>query len=194
MNDNYGELENRLNKVLDRMVSDDFLQGRGLGNEISFYVFDYPPACELTMREFAATLESDIQRRRPGTRVSHINLFELMVNHLTERKLLDKSLELQQVKGDAALKSALAAPLKAEKLAQVFTELANPQEQDLVLVSGVGSVYPMLRSHSLLNSLHAVMGKTPLVLFFPGAYDGQALRLFNRLPGDHYYRAFKLIA
>jgi hypothetical protein len=62
-----------------------------------------------------------------------------------------------------------------------------------VLVSGVGCVYPILRAHSLLNNLHAVMGQTPLVVFYPGRYDGQSLRLFGKITTGNYYRAFKLV-
>lgn len=75
----------------------------------------------------------------------------------------------------------------------MFTEVVQPEQYDLVLLSGIGSSYPLLRSHSLLNNLHPVMGKTPLVMFFPGRYDGQSLRLFGMLKDDNYYRAFKLV-
>ena len=81
----------------------------------------------------------------------------------------------------------------AEKLAPVFAETAQPGKHDLVLVSGVGSVWPLLRAHSLLNNLHTVMGQTPLVLFYPGRYDGQSLRLFGKMRNNNYYRAFKLV-
>ena len=84
-------------------------------------------------------------------------------------------------------------PLHEDKLALVFAKAAQPEQHDLVLVSGVGSVWPLLRSHSLLNNLHPVMGKTPLVMFYPGRYDGQSLRLFGKLKSNNYYRAFKLV-
>jgi len=87
----------------------------------------------------------------------------------------------------------LATILHPNRLAPVFTEVAQPAQHDLVLVSGVGSVYPLLRAHTLLNNLHAVMGQTPLVLFYPGRFDGQVLRLFGTLKNDHYYRAFTLV-
>ena len=111
---------------------------------------------------------------------------------------LDKSLadctSFQQTeKGDEALKKALAGPLHETKLASHFAEVAQPQQHDLVIVSGVGSVWPLLRSHSLLNNLQPVMGKTPLVMFYPGRYDGQSLRLFGKLKNNNYYRAFKLV-
>jgi hypothetical protein len=53
-------------------------------------------------------------------------------------------------------------------------------------------VFPLLRAHSLLNNLHPVMGSTPLIMFYPGNYDGKSLRLFNKLKSRNYYRAFRL--
>lgn len=187
------ETDVRFNKVLDRLVSEDLLAGRGIGNEIGFYIFDYPPEDELEARERIAAIVRDIGKRRPDLRVRHVNLFDLVIDYLTERRLLDKAIEMQRSKGDAALRSALSAPLQADRLAKVFQQTVEPNTQDLVLISGVGTVYPLLRSHSLLNNLHAVMGDKPLVLFFPGLYDGQSLRLFNRLNDENYYRAFKLV-
>jgi len=183
----------RLNKILDRITSDDFLHGKGLGNEIPFYAFDYPPERELEVREHVAFLLAQIPKRRPELRFVHINLFDLIIGHLKDRGFYDKALDLQKKKGDEALLKALAAPLDAGKLATVFADTVKPAEQDLVLVSGVGSAYPLLRTHNLLNNLHHRMGSTPLVLFYPGVYDGQSLRLFGILPDKPYYRAFRLV-
>ena len=183
----------RLNKILDRVTSDDFLHGKGLGNEIPFYAFDYPPERELQVRDHLDFLVAQIPKHRPGLRFYHINLFDLIIRQLKNRGFYDKALVLQRKKGDEALLKALAAPLDATKLAQVFADQVKPEEQDLVLVSGVGSAYPLLRTHNLLNNLHHRMGSTPLVLFYPGVYDGQSLRLFGILPDKPYYRAFRLV-
>lgn len=187
------DFKQRLNRILDRLTSDDFLNGRGLGNEIPFYAFDYPPERELDVREHIRFLLTQIPKKRPDLRLAHINLFDLAIGHLKDRGFYEKALELQKNKGDQALLKALAAPLGAEKLAQVFADQVKPEEQDLVLVSGVGSAYPLLRTHNLLNNLHHRMGHTPLVLFYPGKYDGQSLRLFGTLPDKPYYRAFRLV-
>src|SRR5947209_7505672 len=128
-------LHARLNKVLERLLDEDFLSGRGLGNEIAFYIFDYPPERELEVRERVRALPREISKRRPDLRVSHVNLFDLVIDHLIERGLLDKAIEMQGTKGDAALLSALSAPLQADKLAKVFERVADPSSQDLVLVS-----------------------------------------------------------
>ena len=183
----------RLNKILDRVTSDDFLHGKGLGNEIPFYAFDYPPERELEVRDHINFLVAQLPKHRPGLRFYHINLFDLIIRQLKSRGFYDKALVLQRKKGDEALLKALAAPLDATKLAKVFADEVKPEEQDLVLVSGVGSAYPLLRTHNLLNNLHHRMGSTPLVLFYPGVYDGQSLRLFGILPDKPYYRAFRLV-
>lgn len=185
-------LTRRLNDILPRITSTGFLTGRGLGNEIAFYIFDYPPEAELRIREHIRFLLAHIPKTRPGLRVEHVNLLDLMVDHLKERNLLHKSFEMQRDRGDTALYKALRGPLKPEKLVKVFVEAARPEEQDLVLVSGVGGVWPLVRSHNLLNNLQTVMGETPLVMFYPGRYDGQALRLFGKIKSDNYYRAFRL--
>lgn len=186
-------LTDRLNKILPTITAREFLAGSGIGNEIGFYIFDYPPEDELRVREHIQWLIAQIPKQHPDLRVKHINLFELVLDYLNSRKLLAPALIMQREKGDEALKKALAGPLHENKIGEIFAKVAKPEEHDLVLVSGVGSVWPLLRSHTLLNNLHRIMGQTPLVMFYPGKYDGQSLRLFGKLHNNNYYRAFKLI-
>jgi hypothetical protein len=185
-------LNERLNQILPKLISDPFLSGRGLGNEIAFYIFDYPPEDELRVRDYLRTLLDHLPRQRPGLRVEHVNLFDFVLDYLRSRNLLDKAIRMQREKGDDALQKALAGPLHESKLGPWFAQMAQPDRHDLVIVSGVGSVWPLLRAHALLNNLHAVMGQKPLVLFYPGRYDGQSLRLFGKLK-NNYYRAFTLV-
>jgi hypothetical protein len=133
------------------------------------------------------------QNKGRGLGQKHVNLLDFVLDYLRTRNLLDKAIQMQKDKGDEALQKALAGPLHENKLAPFFAEVAQPEQHDLVLVSGVGSVWPLLRSHTLLNNLHPIMGATPLVMFYPGKYDGQTLRLFGRLRNANYYRAFKLV-
>jgi len=185
--------EERLNQILPRITSDEFLGGHGLGNEIAFFIFDYPPEEELRVRKHIEFLLEHIPKQKPGLRVAHVNLFDFAIEHLKQRRLLDKTLELQKAKSDQYVLGHLEKILHPEKLAPLFAEQVQPEDKDLVLVSGVGSVWPLMRTHTLLNNLHPVMGNTPLVMFYPGKYDGQALRLFGKIKSDNYYRAFRLI-
>ena len=158
----------------------------------------------MRVREHIRFLLDHLPKNRPSLRVGHVNLFDFLIHYLKERNLLEKSFRLQREKGNDALLKALKGILHEEKIAQRFARIARPAEHDLVLISGVGSAYPLLRSHTLLSNLHAIMGQTPLVMFYPGRYDTQTLRLFGKtgLAGGsaeerkkktNYYRAFRLI-
>lgn len=182
----------RLNKILLRITSDEFLKGVGIGNEIAFHIFEYPPEDELQIRNFINKLLLQIPERNSAIRYKHINLFEFLLDYLKSRNLLDKAIEKQRKDGNEALLKALKGPLKEEKIADFFKNNIQPLEYDLVIISGVGSAWPLLRSHALLNNLHPIMGNTPLVMFYPGRYDGQALSLFGNLKNNNYYRAFRL--
>lgn len=186
--------EDRLNQILPRITSDDFLQNRGLGNEIGFWIFEYPPEQELLMREtLDKVIEPALQRRVPPLRYARVNLFELVIGLLESRKLLDKVIAMQAEKGDEAVFDALKGVLNQEKLAQRIVALHQPDDIDLMIFTGVAAAYPLVRSHTLLNALHPLMKNTPLLMFFPGRYDGYSLRLFNKLTDKHYYRAFRLV-
>lgn len=187
------QLTERLNAILPKLISDEFLSGSGIGNEIAFHIFDYPPEEELLVREHIQFLVGHLPKQRPGLRVNHVNLFDLVIEYLRGRKLLERAFQMQKEKGNEQLLKSLAPILDAEKIAPAFTEMARPEENDLILVSGIGSVWPVLRSHNLLNNLHSKMGKTPLVMFYPGRYDGKHLRLFGKVQSNPYYRAFRLI-
>ena len=198
------QLTYRLNKIIPTLTSDNFLKARGIGNEIAFYIFDYAPEDELRIRDYIRFLLEHLKKIKPNLRVVHVNLFDFLIQYLKDRSLLEKSYQLQREKGNDELLKALKGVLHEEKIAQRFAKVTEPVEQDLVLISGIGSVYPLLRSHTLLSNLHALMGQTPLVLFYPGRYDSQTLRLFGKIgltggPGGegkkqtNYYRAFKLI-
>ena len=187
-------LEERLNQIISRITSRDFLDSKGLGNEIGFWIFDYPPEREMDVRDFlSGTVLPALDRHVPAVRAATVNLLKLVSELLEERNLLEKAMEMQQAKGDETTLAALRSVLKEDKIAQKIADQFDIANLDLLILTGVGSVYPMLRTHTLLSALHPIMGKTPLLMFFPGKYDGHSLRLFNTLAEDHYYRAFRLI-
>ena len=187
-------LEERLNQILPRITSRDFLDSKGLGNEIGFWIFDYPPERELDVRDFyKGTVLPALSKRDPAFNVASIDLLQLVTQLLEDRRLLEKTLEMQKNKGDDSTLAALRSVLKEDKLAQKIASLCQIDTLDLLILTGVGAAYPMLHTHTLLSALHPIMGNTPLLMFFPGRYDGHSLRLFNTLAEDHYYRAFRLV-
>lgn len=189
------QFEERLNHVLPRLTSTDVLDNKGAGGEIGFWVFDYPPECEMQMRSWlGVVIEPGLRKQKPDLRFAVVDLFEEVVGLLEERGLLNKAFEMQLKKGDDALLASLRSVLKEDRLAARIVERHGAADLDLLIIKGVGASYPMVRTHTLLSALHPHMGATPLLLLYPGRYDGMSLSLFNVLSDDNYYRAFRLVS
>ena len=187
--------EERLNQILPRLVSPDVLSNHGAGGEIGFWIFDYPPEEEMAMRAWLAdVIEPGLRKQVPAVRFQTVDLFQLVVDLLDERKLFDKVCEMQANKGDAAVLASLRSVLKEDRLAARMPEKLDVTQLDLLIVKGVGAVYPLLRTHTLLSALHPHMRNTPLLMLYRGTYNGQSLSLFNTLSDDNYYRAFRLVS
>lgn len=187
------QLQDRLNQIPSKILTEEFLKSQGLGNELGFWIFDYAPENELQVREYLGMLPSFLTKQNTQLKVVNINLLQAMREYLDQRSFTEKAIQMQRAKGDAALIKALSGPLHMDKFAPFLMEHSQAAEHDVVLITGVGSVWPVLRAHNLLNKLHALLGHKPLVLFYPGHYSGQSLALFNRISSNNYYRAFKLV-
>lgn len=189
------QLQHRLEQVQEKLESDQFLTNKELGGEIGFYIFDYAPEYELTVREHLTHLTKKLIHRGEitGRRFASINLFEMVIELLKSRKLIDKAYKMQFEKGDDALFKALKGPLEQNRFAEFIVQQANVKGCDFIVLHGLGSVWPIIRGHGLLNALHAKVGNVPTVMFYPGKYDGASLKPFGRIESNNYYRAFKLV-
>lgn len=184
------QLQQRLGQIQERLESPEFLQNKELGGEIGFYIFDYAPEYELEVRDHIKILDKKLTNR--GYKFASINLFDMIVKLLESRKLLDKAFKMQFAKGDDALFKALKGPLEQNRVAEFIVKEAQIENCDFIMLHGMGSVWPIVRGHGLLNALHAKVGDVPTVMFYPGEYDSAALKPFGRVESNNYYRAFKL--
>jgi hypothetical protein len=98
----------------------------------------------------------------------------------------------------AELKELLQGVLDpAEHLVPAIATRLASEPHDVLFLSGVGEVFPYIRSHNVLNNLQSTAKDKPTVMFFPGEYthspeSGASLDLFGRLHDDKYYRAFNI--
>lgn len=185
----------KLNKIEERIKSPDFIKTRGLGNEVPFYIFDYNPQDEFQVREHVKLLKNKINNETGDIKIKEIDLFDVLVNCLKDKGYLEKSIELEKRYGSEkfidTIKNSLG--LKTENNVFVRKIVEQVELNDVIFITGVGKIYPIMRSHKLLNNLFPHITQNPLVLFFPGSYSGYGLDLFDEIKGDNYYRAFKLL-
>ncbi|MFH1761206.1 MAG: DUF1788 domain-containing protein [bacterium] len=185
------DLNSRLNKILEIIQSPGFLERKGLGNEIAYFIFDYPPHNELAVRQHIKYLLRKLSYDGSPFRAVELNLYDVVIDVLRSQNLFDKSIDMETKKGRSFLFTALKPVLKPEKIVNIIGEKAKGN--NLLFLTGIGCVWPLLRSHNVLNNLHSVLDNIPIIMFFPGEYDGAELMLFGKFKDDNYYRAFRLV-
>jgi hypothetical protein len=188
-------IEDRLAQIEERITDKDFLKNKGLGNEVGYYIFDYPPKDELHVRNHIAYLRRKINKTSWGIKIVEFDLYNMVINILKERGYLNKCFDFEKAKGIDYTFEAVIKMLRLTNKSNLLVNhiVANTPANSVVFITGVGKCFPFVRSHNVLNNLHQVLDYVPVVMFFPGEYSGQALQLFGTIKDDNYYRAFKLI-
>lgn len=186
---------NHTDRLYSILSSKRFLSMQGLANEAPIFIHAYDVAEEDEVVSMIGALVARL--RNAGIQVTQIDLFELFLKGLMEEGLLDQLMEGERDFERADLLECLQNFASPSRLVPRLTSIMQESNARLTLLSGIGHLYPALRTHVLLNAIQPAMLRHPVVLFFPGEYvqvrsKGSQLRLFGTLPGDGYYRAFNL--
>lgn len=188
-------IEERLDILEQKIALEDFRQNTGLGNEVGYYVFDYDPSQELKVRDRIQSLKNTNTMLKFGYQLKVFDLYEMMLQLLEEEDTLEELKELEEEEGEEYVFQAISDVLKFDdKDSLIISRIVEETPPDSVIfLTGVGKVFPILRSHKILNNLHQVMDHCPVVMFFPGVYTGNSLQIFGEVKDDNYYRAFPLV-
>ena len=188
------DLSLRLDLVERKIKDPAFRQNKGLGNEVGYYVFDYPPDKELLVRERIEYLKAKNAKGTDGFELVVFDLYDIIIDLLEQEGFLEQCFRFEQKDGMSRIVKAVGNLLRINEDSSLLVDhiRKNTPKDAVVFLTGIGKCYPILRSHKVLNNLHQVIDRVPVVLFFPGRYDGQELMLFGEIKAD-YYRAFKLV-
>ena len=190
-------LDDRLNQIEDKILEESFRKNRGLGNEVGYYVFDYQARDELFVRSHIEYLKEKINKGNYGFHIVVFDLFHLMIEVLEEEGYLEDFFELEKENGFMECAESLVETLGLDETNELNLIISKIVENDLtdsvVFLTGVGKCHPIIASHNILNNLHQVLDSVPVILFYPGEYSGQDLKLFGTMESHNYYRAFRLV-
>ena len=190
-------LDERLNEAESVIRQPSFLENKGLGNEVGYYVFDYPAEQELVVRNRIADMKEKFNTPGNSFQIVEFDLYDMVIDILIEKGYLERCFEFEKRKGFDRITKSVGNMLRISAddglIVQRIRE--NTPDRSVVFLTGVGKIYPILRSHKILNNLHQVVDHVPVVMFYPGKYDGQELILFGdkEAKDDNYYRAFQLV-
>ncbi|EHQ35647.1 DUF1788 domain-containing protein [Methanoplanus limicola] len=185
-------IESRIELLKKEIIKDDFLQGRGLGNEVPFWIFDYPPESELLIRHSMEKIGDILDNNSIG--YIEIDLYEMCLETINKKIRPEKLIDFEAKKGSDELLKKLKIILKPDTVKQILKErIESDGNVKIIFLTGIGKAWPLIRSHSILNNLQPVTGNIPLVAFYPGEYRNYELSLFGRFKDANYYRAFRMI-
>lgn len=178
----------------DRMISVESLTKYGTANDMKFYIFDYNPQDEIAIRNEI----KKIKNRNPE--IIEFDLYEMMLNIIDEQGYTEDVILAEKDYDKQHLLSEIFQPiLSVEEDDNEFLDKFKVVQDDgtkIILITGVGKAYPVIRSHTILNNLQNIFKRNPVVMMYPGRYEkkkAMTLRLFDRLDDDNYYRAFPLV-
>lgn len=179
----------RLDKVSARISEEAFLTNKGLSNEVGIHVFCYDPEDELAVRAHFEKL-----KQAPGAayRIIECDLYKIFLAICEEKRILKSIPRMEETKGPEFLKEKLENVATPEAFVEKM-KYEPHQKGDIMLISGIGKVYPFMRSHKILDNIQHIFSDIPVLMLYPGKFDGQDLDLFGRFLDGHYYRAFNLL-
>lgn len=189
-------VQERFEHLYRIITSERFLKMQGIGNEVPFYICPYPPEEAVVMTRMQKQLVNTIEKS--GARVLAINLYDLVIDLLKQRSIFERLIAVEASSSKDEFRDTLQGVLDPQShLVPAIGERMQAAVFDVMFLTGVGQVFPYIRSHRVLNNLQVTAATHPTVMFFPGVYTqslekGASLDLFGRLHDDKYYRAFNI--
>ena len=183
------DIKERLDNLRIRIQEKEFLEGKGLSNEVNICIFCYDAEDEMIIKRFIEQITTD------QTIACHpvvCNLYEIFLTLCDDIDITDAIPQMEEDDGKEFLLEQINFAISAsEFIEKIQYEPHKPG--DVLILTGIGDVFPFMRVHSLLEALQPHFSDIPILVMYPGTFDGNQVRLFDRLTPNPYYRAFNEI-
>lgn len=183
-------IKQELDRIKDRISDPSFLANKGLSNEVGIHVFCYDPDDELIVEDYIRRLKSEVNT---AYRIIECDLYEIFLSLLEDKRVLKSIDGLEEKRGKEYLLNQLQKIATPEALLARMDYSPHVKGQDVLFMTGIGKIHPFMRSHKMLDSMQHLFADIPIVMFYPGTFNGQTLSLFGEFLDGHYYRAFNLL-
>ncbi|QXP79829.1 MULTISPECIES: DUF1788 domain-containing protein [Winogradskyella] len=186
-----GNLTNKFEHLFNVISSSNFLNKESLGGEIPFFISAYNAEEELACREEIGLLTKKLENQ--GIPILELNLYDLVCEILESKGGMERMFKVEKAKSKEKFLNALQSSLNMHQvLMPLIKQKIESNNAKVYFLTGIGLVFPFIRSHNVLNNLQNIAKEAPTVAFFPGDYNGHTLNLFGLLKDDNYYRAFNM--
>lgn len=183
------DIKERLDNLRIRIQEPEFLEGKGLSNEVNIRIFCYDAEDEMTVRQFIDQITTD---HSIGCNLVECNLYKTFLALCDDIDITDAIPEMEEADGKEFLLEQLHSAIGEGEFIEKI-QYAPHKVGDVLMLTGVGDVFPFMRVHSLLEALQPHFSDIPILVMYPGTFDGSYVRLFDKLTPNPYYRAFNEI-
>lgn len=190
-------LNKRIEYLYKVFISERFLSMQGIGRETSYYICPFPPAEANEFNKQRALLAKRL-RTSNGIGVCEIDLYDLSIEILKEEGAFADIMEQETEIDKSDLLETIQATIDlGGTFLRKIQNYVSRGDHKIIFISGIGEVYPWIRTHNLLENMQTVINGEPVVLFFPGSYKqtesiGLSLELFDTFKNERYYRAYNI--
>ena len=183
-------LNERLDQLRALLQDKDFLEGKGLSNEVNIRIFCYDPKDEMTVQHFISQITTD---QSLDCRLIECNLYKMLLEICDDLGIIDDIPYMEENEGSEYLLEQLHTAVNENEFIEKIQSFGTYDVGDVLLLTGVGDVFPFMRVHKMLEALQPYFSDIPILVMYPGSFDGNSLQLFNCLTPNAYYRAFNVI-
>ncbi len=138
------EFEERLDKVRALVQDPEFLEGKGLSNEVNIRIFCYEPENEMAVRHFVDQLRTD---RSLNCHLKICNLYQIFLSVCDDMELTDEIPDMEETDGGEYLLEQLHSAIGNREFIEKM-QYAPHEPGDVLLLTGVGEVFPFMRIHT----------------------------------------------
>jgi hypothetical protein len=185
----------KLEHLQKKIMNQDFQESRGLSNEVSYYILGYAPEDQPLVREAIDKMEMRFNQASVGVDIIEFNVYQIMWKLLDEIGIRQNVFDMEKDEGIEYLTEQLNNVLKmtdSENLFVAYMEKHLHTENSVIFLTGIGEIFPLIRAHKILNTMHQIISAVPVILFYPGEYNSLSLSMFGETKEDNYYRAFQI--
>ena len=183
-------IKERLDILRGNIQEEDFLLGRGLSNEVNIRMFCYDAEDEMIVQHFVNQLKVD---QSLNCRLIECNLYEIFLSICDDKRITKNIPSIEERKGKEFILKQMNSVATVGAFIDKMQYEPHIKGEDILLLTGVGDVFPFMRVHMLLDALQPHFSDIPILVMYPGKFDGSYMRLFDRLEPNSYYRAFNEI-
>lgn len=184
------DIKERLDILRGNIQEEDFLLGKGLSNEVNIRMFCYDAKDEMIVQNFVEQLKTD---QSLNCRLIEVNLYETFLSICDDKRITNSIPAMEEKKGKEFILKQMNSVAKVGAFIDKIQYEPHMVGEDILLITGVGDVFPFLRVHTLLDALQPYFSDIPILVMYPGKFDGSYMKLFNKLKPNPYYRAFNEI-